>query len=156
VTDASNLPAVPPTTTVRFDTSNVRTLRTFAFLIDAVIIAILWWIAGFIMVALAFQTYGAAFGLAPLVSLIGVFYSGFTVSGRGMGTWGMRAMGLKVTDMQGNRVGFIIAAGHALIFWLATGTSSGLLTLLVLGISFFNADKRAGHDLLTGVIISKR
>lgn len=138
------------------DTTNVRTLRLFAFLIDAVIIAFLWWIAGFIMVALAFQTYGAAFGLAPLVSLIGVFYSGLTVSGKGRGTWGMRAVGLQLTDMSGQRVGFIIAAGHALLFWLATSTSSGLLTLLVLGMSFFNADKRAGHDLLTGVVISRR
>lgn len=156
MTDAPNLPAVPGAPAVRFDTSNVRTLRTVAFLIDAVIIAALYLIAGFIMVALAFQTYGASFGLAPLVSLIGVFYSGFTVSGRGMGTWGMRAMGLKVTDMAGNRVGFIVAAGHALIFWLATGASTGILTLLVLGISFFNPEKRAGHDLVTGVIISRR
>lgn len=151
-----NVPVVQTTAPVVFDTDNVRVLRTVAFVVDAIIIAILWWVVGFIMVALAYPTYGASFGIAPLVSLIGVFYSGLTISGRGMGTWGMRAMGLKVTDMAGNRVGFILAAGHALVFWLATGTSSGLLTMLVLGISFFNADRRAGHDLLTGLIISKR
>lgn len=151
-----NVPVVQNAPIQRFDVGNVRVLRSVAFLIDACVIAVLWWIAGLIMVVLAIPTYGAAFGLAPLVSLIGVFYSGFTISGRGTGTWGMRMMGLKVTDMAGNRVGFIIAAGHALLFWLATSSSAGIITLAILGISFFNAEKRAGHDLLSGVILSRR
>ena len=53
-------------------------------------------------------------------------------------------------------IGFIIAAGHALIFWLATTTSWGMITFAILFVSFLNAEKRAAHDLVTGVIISRR
>ena len=154
----SSVPVIRPETApvVRFNLDNVRTLRLVAFLIDGAAIVVLWWLFGALMVALAFPTYGASFAMAPFLSLIGVFYNGFTVSGRRAGTWGMRAVGLRLTDMNGNRVGFIIAAGHALIFWLATTMSWGMITFAILFVSFLNADKRAAHDLVTSVIISRR
>lgn len=153
-----SVPATRPETApaALFNLDNVRTLRAIAFLIDGAVVVVLWWLFGALMVALAFPTYGASFALAPLMSLIGVFYNGFTVSGRKASTWGMRAVGLKLTDMAGHRVGFIIAAGHALIFWLATTTTWGMVTFAILFVSFLNADKRAAHDLVTGVIISRR
>jgi len=135
-----------------FSLDNVRTLRAVAFLIDLVAVACLAWLLGLVMVVFAIPTYGASFLLAPLVQLTGLFYSGVTLSGRGQGTWGMRAVGLKATDMQGQRLGFIVGAGHATLFWL----SAGWLTAALIAVSFFNADKRALHDLVTGVIISRR
>ena len=151
------MPTVPTVSpqglvTPAFDLSNVRTLRAVAFLIDLVAIAFLAWLLGLVMVVFAIPTYGASFLLAPLVQLTGLFYSGLTLSGRGMGTWGMRAVGLKATDMQGQRLGFIVGAGHATLFWL----SAGWLTWLLIIVSFFNADKRALHDIVTNVIISRR
>lgn len=154
----SSVPIVRPETEAapRFDLANVRTLRSFAFVLDAAVVVMLWWLCGALMVALAWPTYGASFGFAPLMSLVGVFYAGLTMSGRGMGTWGMRAVGLKITDLDGQRIGFIIAAGHALIFWLVTTFSMGQLTLALLFVSLLNPAKRTAHDFLTGVIISRR
>lgn len=155
------MPSVPatrpdPAPVAQFNLDNVRTLRVMAFLIDAAVVVGLWWLFGAFMVALAFPTYGASFAFAPLMSLVGVFYNGFTVSGRRMSTWGMRAVGLKLTDTAGNRVGFIVAAGHALIFWLATTMSWGMVTVAILFVSFLNGEKRAAHDLVTGVIVTRR
>jgi len=64
----------------------------------------------------------------------------------------MRAVGLKATDIFGERVGFLQGAAHAAIFWL----SAGWLTWLLLAVSFFNPYKRTLHDLLTGIVISRR
>ena len=138
--------------TPAFDLGNVRTLRAVAFLLDLVAIAFLAWLVGLVMVVFAIPTYGASFMLAPAVQLTGLFYSGLTLSGRGMGTWGMRAVGLKATDMHGQRLGFIVGAGHATLFWL----SAGWLTALLIVVSFFNAEKRTLHDIVTNVIISRR
>ena len=136
-----------------FDLDNVRTLRLVAFGIDLVVVCFLWWLVGLVMVMFAIPSMGASFVLiAPLMQFIGLIYSGLTIGGRGQGTWGMRAVGLKVTDMAGNRVGFIQGAAHATIFWL----SAGWLTWLLVMVAFFNPYKRALHDYLTGIIISRR
>lgn len=136
-----------------FDLDNVRTLRVAAFAIDIVVVCFLWWVAGLVMVLLAIPSMGASFLLfAPLLQFIGLIYSGLTIGGRGQGTWGMRAVGLRVTDMFGNRVGFIQGAAHATIFWL----SAGWLTWALIMVAFFNPYKRALHDYITGIIISRR
>lgn len=152
----TNIPVVRADAAPMFNLANVRTLRCIAFLIDGAVVVCLWWLMGALMVALAIPTYGGSFALAPLMSLVGVFYSGLTVSGARMSTWGMRAVGLHLTDLSGRRVGFVIAAGHALIFWLATTLSWGVITGAMLGVSLLNAEKRTAHDLLTGVIVSRR
>jgi len=154
----TSVPAVRPAEAAlpAFNLSNVRTLRLFAFALDAVVVVVLWWLWGALMVALAWPTYGASFGLAIFMPLIGVFYSGLTAGSGAMATFGMRAVGLKLSDTGGNPVGFIIAAGHALVLWLAITWSWGTLAAAMMAVSLFHPAKRAAHDLLTGVILSRR
>jgi len=126
----------------------VRSRRIVAWMIDIVIIAMLTWMFGLLMVVLSLPTFGFSFTLAPLLAFIGVFYSGLTVSGQGRGTWGMRVLDLQATTREGNRLDFIIAAGHALLFYLLTP----VFTIIAL----FNPEKRTLHDFLTGVIVTRR
>lgn len=126
----------------------VRSRRIVAWLIDIVAIAALTWLFGLLMVVLSLPTFGVSFALAPLLAFVGVFYSGLTVSGSGCGTWGMQAMGLQATGRDGSRLDFIVAAGHALLFYL--------LTPVFTVVSLFNAEKRTLHDFLTGVVITRR
>ncbi|HRJ68389.1 MAG TPA: RDD family protein [Beijerinckiaceae bacterium] len=146
----TSVPSVPPQAGVLPGAAldGVRSRRIVAWMIDFVIICALMWLFGLIMVVLSLPTFGVSFALAPLIAFVGVFYSGLTVSGRGRGTWGMRALDLQVTARDGSRVDFIVAAGHALLFYLLTP----FFTLL----SLFNAEKRTLHDFLTGVIVTRR
>lgn len=150
----SHIPTVTPETSALgwFNLANVRTLRVAALAIDLVVVMALWWLFGLFMVMFAIPSVGASFLFAPLMQFIGLIYSGLTIGGRGQGTWGMRAVGLKVTNMQGARVDFIQGAAHATIFWL----SAGWLTWLLVMWAFFNPYKRALHDVLTGIVISRR
>lgn len=128
--------------------TGVRSRRVVAWMIDIVIIAALTWLFGLLMVLLSLPTFGFSFALAPLLAFVGVFYSGLTVSGAGRGTWGMRALDLQATARDGSRLDFIIAAGHALLFYL--------LTPFFAVIALFNPEKRTLHDFLTGVIVTRR
>lgn len=128
--------------------AGVRTHRLLAYCIDFLVICILSWIVGLFMVLTAFATNGNSFAFVPLLPLIGVFYSGLTVSSSWMGTLGMIATRLKATDLNGNRLDFIVAAGHALLFYL--------FTPFLVVVSLFSPEKRTLHDYFTGVIITRR
>lgn len=135
-----------------FDLNNVRTLRVIAFGIDFVVVFALYWVLTMLMLALAIPTVGVSFMIWPMLQFTGLIYAGLTIGGRGQGTWGMRAVGLRATDMMGRRVDFIQGAAHAAIFWL----SAGWLTWLLVVVAFFNPYKRTLHDYLTGIVISRR
>jgi uncharacterized RDD family membrane protein YckC len=143
---------VPVQATGWFNLDNVRTLRVVAFGIDFIVVFALYVLLTIVLGIAAFPTFGATLLLWPALQFTGLIYAGLTIGGRGQGTWGMRAVGLKVTDIYGNRVGFIQGAAHATLFWL----SAGWLTWLLLMVAFFNPYKRALHDFLTGIVISRR
>lgn len=149
----SNVPAFPPRQLALPPEalSGVRTRRVFAWMVDAVIVTGLTWLAGLVMVLLALPTIGFSFAAAPLLAFVGVFYAGLTMSGRGMSTWGQRMLGLMASTRSGERLDFITAAAHALIFWLTAPVFFAPAL-----IAFFNEEKRTLHDYLTGVIFTRR
>jgi uncharacterized RDD family membrane protein YckC len=61
----------------------------------------------------------------------------------------MRAAGLRVVDSgTGGRVGFLAAAVHALLFYVAMGTTLLIVDILI---GLFRNDSRMGRDLVTGI-----
>lgn len=124
--------------------------RIVAFLIDIVIIFVLWiaasillFIAGILTLGLAWLLYGALF---PIVAL---GYSAWTLSRPPSATIGMRATGLQMRLWYGDRMYALLAAFHALLFYFTVT----MLTPLILLIAPFNARKRCLHDFLAGAVV---
>jgi uncharacterized RDD family membrane protein YckC len=67
----------------------------------------------------------------------------------------MRFAGLRAIDAEtGGRVGFLMAALHALLFYVGAGTFLLLVADIVIGMA--RRDRRLGHDLVTGVLLVRR
>jgi uncharacterized RDD family membrane protein YckC len=127
----------------------VRTRRIFAVLLDLVLVGIL---SFGLWLALLVLTLGLSlFILPPLFPFVAFFYNGLSVSGRGMGTPGMRAMGIAMRmDATGARVPFLVAAIHAVLFYV-----SWMFPPIFL-VSLLTEDKRCLHDIFSGVIFVRR
>src|SRR5262245_10584339 len=70
--------------------------RFFAFLIDAVIISLLWLLAVFVVAILGIVTLGLAWLLfGAIFPIVGLGYNALTLGGRNSATIGQRMMGLE-------------------------------------------------------------
>jgi uncharacterized RDD family membrane protein YckC len=126
--------------------------RCIAFLIDAVLIALLTVIAFVVVAVLGVLTLGLGWLLFGLIfPLVGLGYNAFTIGGPKSSTIGQRTMGLAVPMWYGGKVTPLIAAFHALLFWFS-------LTLFfpILLWCFFDSRKRCLHDILAGVLVINR
>jgi uncharacterized RDD family membrane protein YckC len=128
--------------------SGVRTRRILALAIDFVVVCLLsfaLWLAALLL------TFGLSlFILPPLFPLVAFFYNGLTVSGWRMATPGMRMMDLEMRLTDGDRVPFLNAAVHAVLFYV-----SWLFPPVFL-VSLLTADKRCLHDILAEVVVVRR
>lgn len=129
--------------------AGVRKRRILAVLLDLVVVSMLsvgLWL--FLLVV----TFGLSlFVLPPLFPFVAFFYNGLSVSGRAMATPGMRLMGLQMRlDATGQRVPFIYAAVHAVMFYVSW------MFPPVFILSLFTEDKRCLHDIFSGVIFVRR
>ena len=157
----SPLPYQRPSEALRPATLDVRTdgvlgRRFFAYLLDLLVVLGLTLVLGFAIVILGFLTLGLAWWLFAILGPgTAILYSALTVGGPSQGTYGMRALGLRVVDAgTGGPVDLLTAAVHALLFYVAAGTFV-LLVLDVL-VGTVRADRRLGHDLLVGVLLVRR
>ena len=127
----------------------VRTRRLTALAFDFVIVSV---IATILFVVLFVMTLGlSVFFLPHLWPLVAFFYSGLSMSGAGRGTPGMRMAGLEVRMAgSGAPVPFLNAAAHGVFFYL-----SWLMPLLFL-VTLVDPDKRFLHDILSGVLVTRR
>lgn len=138
-------------------TEGVLGRRLFAYLVDIMVIfgliailAIAIFVFGIVTLTLGWWLYGLMF--PPLIAIV---YNALTIGGPAQSTIGMRMMGLKVVDAgSGGPVDKITAAVHALLFYLAAGTFVFWAIDIVVGM--MRADRRLGHDLLTGVALVRR
>jgi uncharacterized RDD family membrane protein YckC len=91
---------------------------------------------------------GAYAGVSVLYFVIAALYYSLMESSSGQASVGKMALGIKVTDRDGNRLSF----AHALGRWFAA-----LLSYLTLYIGFFMAGfterKRALHDIVAGTLV---
>jgi uncharacterized RDD family membrane protein YckC len=128
--------------------ASVRTRRIVALMFDLIFVSILSFA---LWLALAVLTFGlSVIILPPLFPAVAFFYNGLTVSGYRMATPGMRAMDLEMRLTDGTRVPFLNAAVHAVLFYVSTMFPPIFL------ISLLSVNKRCLHDMLAGVIITRR
>lgn len=128
--------------------ASVRTRRILAFCLDLMILSVLSFT---LWLALAVLTFGVSLLiLPPLFPVVAFFYNGLTISGYRMATPGMQAMDLEMRLTSGVRVPFLNAAVHAILFYVSTMFPPVFL------ISLVSANKRCLHDMLAGVIVTRR
>jgi len=130
--------------------ANVRSRRLVAYLIDLVAIAVLTFVMGVMVFFLGIFTFGLAWALyGALFPLVGIAYSAFTLGGPNHATPGMRVMGLEMWVWHGAPMYPLLAATHAIGFYV----SITFLTPLILVVSLFNDRKRLLHDILLGTVL---
>ena len=128
--------------------AGARTRRILALGLDFIIVSILSFA---VWLGLLLLTLGLSlFFVPPLFPLVAFFYNGLTVSGRRMATPGMSAMDLEMRCADGSRVPFLNAAVHAVLFYLSWMFPPVFL------VSLLSNDKRCLHDILAGVIVTRR
>lgn len=119
--------------------------RYFAFFIDFVILSI-----ALTILEAVFSSYEDAMPwLLPVVFIIGWWlYSALMQSSERQATIGMRVLGLRVTDMEGQRITF----SRATIRFFAS-----ILSFLIFGIGFFMVDftrkKQSLHDIIAKTLV---
>jgi uncharacterized RDD family membrane protein YckC len=126
--------------------------RFMAFLVDAMIVVSLWVVAGIAVFILGILTLGLGFLLyGAIFAIVGLGYNAVTIGGPNSATIGQRLMGLEVRMWFGGKVTPIVAAFHALLFWLS-------LTIFfpILLWPLFDSRKRCLHDVLAGVVVINR
>ena len=126
--------------------------RFMAFLVDAVIVLLLLAVAAIVVLILGVITLSLGWFLFPLVfPVIGLGYNAVTIGGPNSATIGQRLMGLEVRMWFGGKVTPLVAAFHALLFWLS-------LTIFfpILLWPLFDSRKRCLHDILAGVVVINR
>ncbi|MHA1165851.1 MAG: RDD family protein [Alphaproteobacteria bacterium] len=124
--------------------------RVMAFVIDFVIIFaisiavnVLLFFAGIFTLGLAWLLFGVAF---PAVALA---YTAYTLSGPESATIGMRVMELQMRTWYGAPMYALLAAFHAIIFYM----SATIFTPFILLVALFTRRKRCLHDFVAGTIV---
>jgi uncharacterized RDD family membrane protein YckC len=126
--------------------------RFAAFLIDAVIVSLLWLVAVVVVGVLGIVTLGIAWLLfGAIFPIVGLAYNALTVGGPNSATIGQRLMGLEWRTWFGGKPLPLIAAFHALLFWF-----SFVIFFPVLLWCLFDPQKRCLHDIFAGIVAMNR
>ncbi|KAB2337325.1 RDD family protein [Cytobacillus depressus] len=97
-------------------------------------------------------SYLGAVGITGLISIIvAVAYFAGLHSSKWQATIGKKLLGLKVTDLKGNRISFWRALGR----YLAMSFLSGILLIGYI-IAAFTEKKQSLHDLIAGTVVVKK
>ena len=126
--------------------------RCVAFVVDAIIILVLTVVAYLVVGLLGIITLGLAWLLLGLVfPAVGLGYNALTIGGPNSATIGPRMRGLDVRRWFGGKVSPLIAAFHALLFWVSLVVFCPILLW-----AFFDPRKRCLHDIFAGVVVINR
>ncbi len=137
--------------------------RIAAWLIDTVLMTIVGLMVGFVIgfaVAVPMAASGASQAsiqttIQPFSSIAGILinwlYFALFESSAKQATLGKQALGLKVTDLDGNRIGFGRASGR-----FFGKIISGCLLLVGYFMAAFTEKKQALHDMMAGTLVVKR
>jgi uncharacterized RDD family membrane protein YckC/Tfp pilus assembly major pilin PilA len=123
-------------------------IRAGAYVIDSVLLTV----ASFVLVAVAALAPSAEMliVLAYLLTFLVApwLYSALMASSASQGTVGKLAVGLRVADLQGNRVSFGRATGRFFAEWV-TGLTLGVGYLMPL----FTSKRQTLHDKIAGTVV---
>jgi uncharacterized RDD family membrane protein YckC len=128
-------------------------LRVIASIIDGILIQIVVFVGAFLVVMLVMGE-GTEESLHIIANLVGLviswLYYTLLESSNWQATIGKKALGLKVTDLQGQQIGFGRANAR---YW------SKILSALILMIGFlmvaFTEKKQGLHDLIASTLVIK-
>lgn len=127
--------------------SGVLSRRVFAFIIDYLIIALLWIPAAVLVFFVGILTLGLGFLLYPILFfVVAGLYFGISLAGPFQATPGMRAMGIAMVRLDGRKIDFVTAIAHLALFWIM----NSVLTPLILLAGLFTERSRLVHDFLVG------
>lgn len=129
---------------------SILTRRAMAFVLDVIFISILVAIATVVLFVVGVLTFGLLWlAIPPAVFLIVIAYVALTTGGPNSATPGMRALGLQLRMLNGNKMNMIIASFHAVAFYFF----STVLTPFIVLIGFFTKRQRLLHDFISGAIV---
>ena len=131
----------------------VLTRRTFAFLIDLIVLSIPVILATIFIAAFGVMTLGLGWALfwliSPATMIWPVIYYGMSLGGPHSATLGMRMMDLQMRTFSGKPGYFVLGCAHALLFW----ASVSFLTPLVLVVGILNGRRQLLHDMVLGTVV---
>ena len=142
----SNVPEIIIATDSRLY-RGVLSRRVLAFFVDYLFVAILCIPAAVILFLLSLAPFGLGFILFPaLFFIVAVLYFGLSLGGRSQSTPGMRMAGIAIRRIDGQRMDFMTAMVHLVLFWII----NSVLTPFILLAGLFIDHSRLVHDLLIG------
>jgi uncharacterized RDD family membrane protein YckC len=122
-------------------------LRLLAYLIDYTIVELLVGAVSWLFASGA-NTVGDLWASGLLGMLVGLFYWAGLESSRWQATLGKRAVGIRVTDLDGRRISFPRALGRTLAKLLST-----LIFMIGYLMAGWTERKQALHDLIAGTLV---
>ena len=130
--------------------SGVLSRRVMAFIIDYILVAVLCIPAAVLVFFFGIITLGLGFYLYPvLFFVVAALYFGLTVGGSAQASPGMRVAGIAMVRVDGQRIDFLTAIIHLVLFWII----NSILTPLILLAGLFIERSRLVHDLLIGTAV---
>ena len=128
----------------------VLTRRVLAFCFDYLLVLLLCIPFGVLIAVLGVLTLGLGFALfGILFPAVALLYVATTLGGPQQSTIGMRAAGIRLERLDGQRMNPLLAVVHTVLFWAA----NVILTPLVLLATLFLDRKRTAHDMLLGTVV---
>lgn len=132
--------------------------RLVAYIIDIIILQVVAYILGMIFGGNTTTVdtgggFGAAFANAnPIVSILSLvinwLYFAYQESSPTQATLGKKVMGIKVTNLNGERISFLNATGRFFGKFL-----SGIIILIGFIMAAFTEKKQALHDMLASTLV---
>jgi uncharacterized RDD family membrane protein YckC len=123
--------------------------RFVAYVIDNILLSVVFWILVLVLGGIAGD--GGVFGAYTLAAIGWLVYYAAMESSSNQATVGKMALGIQVTDLEGNRISFGKALGRNL---------AKILSALIFYIGFimaaFTAKKQALHDMIAGTLVVKK
>lgn len=130
--------------------------RVYGYLLDIVVVALLWGMAYIASIILGALTLGLLWPLLMvLLAVVPVAYHTLTISGPRSATLGMRIAGIRVMSVasgaEGNdgRPSLLQALIQTVCFYGSIAVTGSLILLLAL----FNPRRRTLHDFLAGTVV---
>ena len=123
--------------------------RFVAWFIDNILLSIVFWLLVLILASIGGD--GGAV-IAYLIGIVGIFvYFAYFESSESQATVGKMALGIQVTDVNGQRVSFGKALGRNL---------GKIISALIIYIGYimaaFTEKKQALHDIMAGTLVVKK
>ncbi|MCP9494468.1 MAG: RDD family protein [Pyrinomonadaceae bacterium MAG19_C2-C3] len=129
--------------------------RLLALIVDSLIIAFAYYAIVGILSVFGFASFSQEDTYSLTARdveglLIGWLYEAVMMSSHRQGTFGKMAFGIKVTDMNGNRISFGRATARHFAKYI-----SGVICLAGYFVALFTQRKQALHDLIAGTLVLK-